>query len=907
MAESAEIIKKPDDDVTGSLPCSDIAFHQRQMTQTDLATDLNDLNDDQKPQFYDYRSNNHVYQSESEDRRNRAMPSTTWYIALPETTSENVSKSESLQYQSNVQSPTHTNKSVSASGEELVLLPESSQAKSGKKLENSDCTNSSDDPNDDATAQLPVHNMSKSGKKLENSDCTNSSDNFDDDATAQLPVHNTIDVLKTVPICDTDVNLSLNQSGSEYDADHETNNIKQISQQNDSITTDSTFQSEQGVIHLASNLQLHTSQRYHRAIQETSEAVQASADACTAMNEGTTNLLVVDNFNRYDDLQNEHYMLQSHTDQSEVAQLQIDSQELWLQSDLQYLSLIDLQETSQEQTDPETLVSQLPVDAQSERSFALSGRLNYPIKGNKIPHSIVFNHNGGQLISQYGDIKVIIPKGAIYDGDLIAFFISVDLYAPFALPSQSQTDLASPYYWIGISGSYYFQQPIQIEFQHYGACDPSHYQLLSCKDDDKSYTMRTVDYELSFKKEDDKSWCIFQTSHLCSYCLQHDCPDPPMNSIGVYYLQQQHFQFMTYFKVEVWFSFPISYCLDRNKELYTDTSMMLESSDIFETSSDNNSTSYFTLQHQDNDGWDVKDSRTTVRTKDVNFYNRFKDSKTLKKHEEHFLFPPRFTINVVKKSDCTKDLNIDITITLHEEDNTDKYTRFKLFVPLATKSRVSQDKSSLSIASHSCDKHKPTLRKLVLYSEKISLYWKEIGLILDIAKHTISTIELDHKHSTKDMCFCMFETWLQRIKSPCWCHFIQALIDVQLMEVAEEVQKELQNPHDNVLASIASSDSNAGKNATHMVIQGDTLNFDNLTMYLKDVPQNRLLYFAGLLLPKTIVKEIRNRTAVTDLLENICMEFLNDPSLSWLKVYKALKQAKCDDIANRIEAGCLPI
>ena len=38
--------------------------------------------------------------------------------------------------------------------------------------------------------------------------------------------------------------------------------------------------------------------------------------------------------------------------------------------------------------------------------------------------------------------------------------------------------------------------------------DPSHYQLLCCKDDDKSYTMQPVDYSLRFKVQGDVSWCI---------------------------------------------------------------------------------------------------------------------------------------------------------------------------------------------------------------------------------------------------------------------------------------------------------------------------------------------------------------------------------------------------------------
>ena len=102
--------------------------------------------------------------------------------------------------------------------------------------------------------------------------------------------------------------------------------------------------------------------------------------------------------------------------------------------------------------------------------------------------------------------------------DLVTFHIATGLFGPFVLPSKCQ---ASPYYWIGVnvSGSYHFQKPVQVEFEHFGACDPSHYQLLCCEDDDESYTMQPVDYELSFSVRGNISWCTFHTNHFL--CVLH--------------------------------------------------------------------------------------------------------------------------------------------------------------------------------------------------------------------------------------------------------------------------------------------------------------------------------------------------------------------------------------------------
>ena len=105
---------------------------------------------------------------------------------------------------------------------------------------------------------------------------------------------------------------------------------------------------------------------------------------------------------------------------------------------------------------------------------------NLEIKSNIISGS--YDYNGGILNSKYGDLKLTIPKGAIKKGDLITLSISTSLFGLFVLPSQRQTNLASPYYWIGVSGSYRFKKSVQVEFQHFAvvtACDPSHYQLLT--------------------------------------------------------------------------------------------------------------------------------------------------------------------------------------------------------------------------------------------------------------------------------------------------------------------------------------------------------------------------------------------------------------------------------------------
>ena len=257
------------------------------------------------------------------------------------------------------------------------------------------------------------------------------------------------------------------------------------------------------------------------------------------------------------------------------------------------------------------------------------------------------DHNGGILISEHDDLKLTIPEGAIKEGDVVAFAVASDLYGPFVLPSKCQADLASPYYWIGINGSYRFHKPVQVEFEHFAVvsepCNPSHYQLLICEDDDKSYKMRSIGYDISFKVNDDGiSLCAFETAHFCSFCLYHSCKHPMVSRVAALYLKPDNYQNLTHFTIEVWFSFHISRCLNAHKVHYDNKiGMILHNMHSFEISCDKSSTSYFTLNYNnDFDGWKIEHSKSRdIRAYEINFYNYYASMEALKESGENFLYP----------------------------------------------------------------------------------------------------------------------------------------------------------------------------------------------------------------------------------------------------------------------------
>ena len=172
----------------------------------------------------------------------------------------------------------------------------------------------------------------------------------------------------------------------------------------------------------------------------------------------------------------------------------------------------------------------------------------------------------------------------------------------------------------------------------------------------------------------------------------------------------------------------------------------------------------------------------------------------------------------------------------------------------------------------------------------------------------------------------MLKTWLERTISPCWCHFIQALVDVRLYELAKEVQKHFKA---NKSASVTSPDTCEGnvfksnenvhleksckyssalpsngkdlcEDSAHREDENSKLSLEELKMYLNDLPQDRLKFFASKFLPNDVIKAIRQSAKVT--IDNICMAFLKDPMASWLKVHDGLKQAGCNKLAETIDA-----
>ena len=85
----------------------------------------------------------------------------------------------------------------------------------------------------------------------------------------------------------------------------------------------------------------------------------------------------------------------------------------------------------------------------------------------------------------------------------------------------------------------------------------------------------------------------------------------------------------------------------------------------------------------------------------------------LEENVKDLLFPPRFVFNVVRTSECTKDLNTTIKISLHKEGKVDEAIQLKLYVPITASFIEGQDNSLLLVNPvHVCKQNKPELKDL---------------------------------------------------------------------------------------------------------------------------------------------------------------------------------------------------
>ena len=243
--------------------------------------------------------------------------------------------------------------------------------------------------------------------------------------------------------------------------------------------------------------------------------------------------------------------------------------------------------------------------------------------------------------------------------------------------------------------------------------------------------------------------------------------------------------------------------------------------------------------------------------------------EALKESVKNSLYPPHFIVNVFRKSECTKDLNTALNVSLSEEGKADQVILFKLYVSISALLSQRQDNPLLLVDSN--HDHIGKQNKLELAKEHITKSH-------DSASIALPDTGEGNMHTNKRNA-CLEQTHNRLLPG---------------------TDKDNEHTKDEK-AKLQPASLDTGEDGGHK--NHETVDLEQLIIFIKnDLPQERLMLFVSKLLCDDVIKDIRRKGKMT--VENICkVAFVKeDPEASCMKISFALEQAGCDDLAKKFRA-----
>ena len=153
--------------------------------------------------------------------------------------------------------------------------------------------------------------------------------------------------------------------------------------------------------------------------------------------------------------------------------------------------------------------------------------------------SYYVDHLGAAFYNEYHNLAIIIPPGAVSQGECVEIQATANYHGPFIIPDGFYP--ISSYYWV--SANYEFKVPVYLIMNHYAKIrnleDISKLHVLYtciCTHDinvtNEKLMMNTIsdgvyfDYEIGF--------CVLATKHFCSYCQAKDTEHIPECLLACY-------------------------------------------------------------------------------------------------------------------------------------------------------------------------------------------------------------------------------------------------------------------------------------------------------------------------------------------------------------------------------------
>ena len=135
--------------------------------------------------------------------------------------------------------------------------------------------------------------------------------------------------------------------------------------------------------------------------------------------------------------------------------------------------------------------------------------------------SYYVDHHGGTFYNQYHSFAVVIPPGAVAQGDCVEIQGTANYFSPYVIPDGFYP--ISSYYWV--SANYVFKFPVYLIMSHYA-------KIRSVEDIDNLHVLHKCAQDVTITNDDlmmsticdgvyfdnDIGYCVLATDHFCSYC-----------------------------------------------------------------------------------------------------------------------------------------------------------------------------------------------------------------------------------------------------------------------------------------------------------------------------------------------------------------------------------------------------
>ena len=147
------------------------------------------------------------------------------------------------------------------------------------------------------------------------------------------------------------------------------------------------------------------------------------------------------------------------------------------------------------------------------------------------------DHLGGVFYNQYHNFVIVVPPGAVSQGDCVEIQATANCFGPYIIPDRFYP--ISSYFWV--SANYEFEVPVYLIMNHYAKIrdledNKNLHVLHKCvKDPDAmqdDLRMSTISDGVYFDIE--IGYCVLATYHFCSYCQAKSIKNIPEYLLACY-------------------------------------------------------------------------------------------------------------------------------------------------------------------------------------------------------------------------------------------------------------------------------------------------------------------------------------------------------------------------------------